>query len=522
MRSETKRGIEQTGRYGTDHAMGQTLSLPPLPDSQSFLVSSKNADAFFKGGQVEKFVPDFGKNEQQSVNVVLPPLKGMRQMLDSEVTTRFLKDMTSASSTVLMQTYMMVENGAATGFMGGMNIGSNLMQNMLQTQQFQLDMMDASDSSGQMKEAYAKKIASILQKPEYQDVWPSALYIASGEDNQAPKVKMAALPTESEPFDLAGLDPARAADRLANKKLSDLLFYQSAQASPLDSQGHQNPQLNTLKEDFVKFVGDVELRLSNPNQLAKTSRDLTLAYSPPAWDDEHKRRGIAAVNWTEVQVVWVSLNEILYQVCDWKTKNPNAGKKQWQMETLASTKDIGGAGPGGGSDPWEIASSPDIPLTMNVVEQLYEFVEKNPGKDFTCDQLKKGFDDMPDSDASGADAANLNDCSGKNGCKKNRLVLYLSYLIARSKTLHQYRTLYGISKRFATEPLTDNLLERLFVRALSGMDLQEEIGLNRARFDTFVVRMSELAQGDTGSGGIARPGTSENSTQSAMGGFKPK
>ena len=129
---------------------------------------------------------------------------------------------------------------------------------------------------------------------------------------------------------------------------------------------------------------------------------------------------------------------------------------------------------------------------------------------------------MPDSDATGSDVSNVNDCSGKNGCLKNRLVLYMSYLIARSKTLHQYRTLYGISKRFATEPLTEHLLERLFVRALSGMDLQEEIGLNRARFDGFVVRMSELAQGDIGSGGIAKPGVSENSTQSAMGGFRPK
>jgi hypothetical protein len=54
------------------------------------------------------------------------------------------------------------------------------------------------------------------------------------------------------------------------------------------------------------------------------------------------------------------------------------------------------------------------------------------------------------------------------------------------------------------------------------MDLHEEIKANRSRFDAFVLRMSELAQGDIGSGGIARPGTSENSTQSAMGGFKPK
>jgi hypothetical protein len=81
-------------------------------------------------------MPDFGANERRNTSIVLPPLKGLSQILNSTVTTDLLKELTAAQTTVLMQTYMMVENGAATGFMGGMNIGSNLMSNMLQAQDF--------------------------------------------------------------------------------------------------------------------------------------------------------------------------------------------------------------------------------------------------------------------------------------------------------------------------------------------------------------------------------------------------
>ena len=122
MNAEVKRGVAQVGRYGSDHALGQKFSLPPLPGDQSFTDSAEDPTKFMNENNK---VPDFGATERKNVSIVFPPLKGLSQILNSSVTKDLLKELTASETTVLMQTYMMVENGAATGFMGGMNIGSN-------------------------------------------------------------------------------------------------------------------------------------------------------------------------------------------------------------------------------------------------------------------------------------------------------------------------------------------------------------------------------------------------------------
>ena len=92
---------------------------------------------------------------------------------------------------------------------------------------------------------------------------------------------------------------------------------------------------------------------------------------------------------------------------------------------------------------------------------------------------------------------------------KNRTVLHLSYMIARSRTLHTYRSLYTIASRFVTEPLAGDLLNRLFNRAFSGMNIDAELEANRGRYYDFVTHMSELTQGQLGAGPVLRPGENQ-------------
>jgi hypothetical protein len=71
-------------------------------------------------------------------------------------------------------------------------------------------------------------------------------------------------------------------------------------------------------------------------------------------------------------------------------------------------------------------------------------------------------------------------------------------MIARSRTLHTYRSLYTIAGRFVTEPLAGELLNRLFNRAFSGMNVEAELEANRGRYYDFVTHMSKLTQGQSG------------------------
>jgi hypothetical protein len=518
MRAETKRGVEQVGRYGSDNAFAQKFALPPLPGDQSFADSVSEAKKFFEEGGV---MPDYGANVRQNVNITLPPLTGLRQILNSPVTKNLLKDLTSAEATVLMQTYMMVENGAATGFMGGMNIGSNLMSNMLQAQDFQFKLLEATDDTGKMKEAYINKIAKMMQTGGSKDIWPAALYIASGENGQSSGVQvMSNLNDGFKPYDLEFIrGDGTTGDSPTKRTLTDMLFNSQvapppppgSAAPPPDSPNskYSNEQIDKVRQDFIDLLGDVEINLDISK--AKLARDVTISFKAPKMDkDQNGRRGVARLNWEEVQVVWQNINLLLYQYCDWMESGVNKDRQVFQMETSTTTNRMGGDSDGLGN-PWELASAPDITFTMNVLDQIMKkHLEYRPVGNLICSELRLEPSGIPEEGAAPSDGNNnMNDCGPKKGCLKNRIVLHISYMIARSRTLHTYRALYGIANRFVTEPVAGELLNRLFNRAFSGMDLDAELEANRARYNEFVNHMSALTQGELGAGPVLRPGQND-------------
>lgn len=508
MKAETKRGVEQVGRYGSDNALAQKFALPPLPGDQAFSDSVSDADKYASEMGV---MPDFGANERKNVNISLPPIKGLAQILNSSVTKNLLKELTASEATVLMQTYMMVENGAATGFMGGMNIGSNLMQNMLQSQDFQLKLLEATDDTGKMKEAYINKIAKEMQSGKNKDVWPAALYIASGDDGKAANApQMTDLSAAIEPYDLELVTAEGTTQGSKDKrKLTDMLFVKGAASKGANTYG--NDKLDQLRSDFVSLVGDVEITLDKNK--SKYARDVKIEFKAPEFDNATEgRRGVARLNWEEVQVVWTNINTLLYEACKWKESNPNTGKLPYEMETLATTDKVGGSSSASSAGTaWELSSAPDLTFTINVLDQLLKLhMEHRPAGDLKCDDLKLDEFGIPEQGAASSGAqSNLNDCGPKKGCLKNRVVLHLSYMIARSRTLHTYRSLYTISSRFVTEPLAGELLNRLFNRTFSGMNIDAELEANRGRFYDFVNHMSQLTQGQLGAGPLLRPGGNE-------------
>lgn len=506
MKAETKRGVEQVGRYGSDNAFAQKFALPPLPGDQAFADSASEAKKFLEESGA---MPDYGANERKNVNISLPPLKGLAQILNSPVTKQLLKDLTASEATVLMQTYMMVENGAATGFMGGMNIGSNLMSNMIQSQDFQLKLLEATDDTGKMKEAYINKIAKVMQEGNNKDVWPAALYIASGEDGRVQGARMEDLGTVTGPYDLQLVAAEGSSANDAKKKtLTDMLFVKGSSSKGPDA--YSNEKIEELRKDFIDLIGDVEIQLADGADKSKFARDVTISFKAPAYENaDQGRRGVARLNFEEVMVVWQNINTLLYQYCKWMESNVNTNGQLFKMETSTTTDKIGGNIDGLGN-PWELASAPDITLTMNILDQIMKkHLEYQPIKDLKCEALQLDENDIPEEGAAPSGGENLNDCGPKKGCLKNRIVLHLSYMIARSRTLHTYSSLYTIASRFVTEPLAGELLNRLFDRAFSGMNISAELEANRARFQDFVSHMSLLTQGELGAGAVLQPGSNE-------------
>ena len=522
MRAESERTYNMSGRYGTESGLAQKFSLPPLPGDQGFADSNQDPRKFLEESGA---IPDFGANNSKNVNIVLPPLKGLQQIMDSSVTKTLLKDLTASEAAVLMQTYMMVENGAATGFMGSMNIGSNLMTNLLDTQSYQLKLLEASDDTGKLKKAYVARVAQEMQGGTNKDVWPAALYIASGEDGQKAQEKMQDLAAGQKAYDLGSLTATNAGSPLApgtgskdSQLFTELLFVNntgssgssaspgnfSATSGAPSSSSYKNAQLDSLKQDFRELVGDVEIKMSSSGP-SKYARNVDLNFIAPKADAQG-RRGVAAVNWQEVQVVWENLHVILAEYCQWKQNNPNRNKEVFGMETDTTTTEIGVKDAIG--NPWELASAPDMPMTVNVIQQLYKMYEQTKrASDIKCSEFAElaNPESIPDQESANSQAMNLNDCGPKKGCMRNRVALQISYLVARSRTLHTYRSLFSVAGRFVTDPFSAELLMRVSARAFAGMNLDDELRANYARYDEFVATMGQYSQGNI-AGSFLRPG----------------
>lgn len=521
-----KRSVSQAGGYGTETALGQVLDLPPLPGEASFTDSAKIEDAtkYIEKGNI----PDFGKNNRSSVNMVLPPLKGFQQLNDSDVLKNMFKEMVTAKVPVLFQTYMMVENGAATGYMGGLNAVSNIMSNTMQTQDYQLKLLELTDDTGKMKEAYIQRVREAFET-ENAKTWPAALYAAAGDSGEFTPGSNQGMDQLPQPraYDLKGLPKdgnTNIEEPETKRLLSDLLFIQKedpqansgAPGGVGGSSSYSNEELDTLKSEFVRLIGDVQIELKGgQGQQASQSwlRTLNMNFIPP--EELEKRRGVARENWAEVGVTWEGINLILYRYCEFVKEDPNRARKieNGEIKVTASTYEKIINNPDDrnpASNPWVYVSSPDIPITMSLVEALFHLVRHtDDAQSLQCEDLRLERDHIPTerfNGNAGDQNSDLNDCGRNKGCLRNRLILHMSFILARSRTLHTYRTMYLLSKRFATDPALSELVDELFMRSLAGMNIDEELSKNREAWSRFTSFLTKIVQGDSYAGGFYRAG----------------
>lgn len=480
---------------------------------------AKGNDSAGGGSDKNESTEDPGKSTHKNVNIVLPPLKGFRQLADAAPIQQMYKELINKSVPVLVQTMMMVENGAATGFIGSMNMVSNLMNNTIQTQQFQLELMNITDDTGQMKYAYAGAIKKAFNDTNIQS-WPAALYVANGDAATGDEIgTFTELKTDKKPFTSndnpnaksKGATPAPGA-KDEKSFVKDVLLLEE-EIDPNDDSGAQQPakdrneQIKELQKDVLENVGDFKI-VSKADDKDGIARIVTTTYVEPT-KKENNQSGLSRIAGQETKKVWENLNELMHQLCKFKQGNENNG-----LEPIA--KKTASTGAGWKPEMWKDASAPDIEIKQNILEQIFLVSRLSTDlSELKCDTefpSGKGLG-VPFLDKfAPADEKNPDLCikKGENvtPCLRFKALYHMASIIGNSRTLHRYELLMAKTYKYAMDPVQEGMLKQLFDRNLGDDEIGIFIDKNRDRWAELILYMARYMQGQQGSGGTFKPGGS--------------
>lgn len=478
----------------------------------------KGKDSAGGGSDKNESTQDPGKSTHKNVNIVLPPLKGFRQLADAAPIQQMYKELINKSVPVLVQTMMMVENGAATGFIGSMNMVSNLMNNTIQTQQFQLELMNITDDTGQMKYAYAGAIKKAFDNKIIES-WPAALYVANGDSATGDKIgTFTELKPNKKPFTSDDNPNAKskgatpAPDAKDEKSFVEEILLPEEKIDTTDEAGFpaaqdRNEQIKELRKDVLENVGNLKI-VSKADDKDGIARIVTITYVEPT-KKENNQSGLSRIAGHETKKVWENLNELMHQLCKFKQGNENNG-----LEPIA--KKTASTGAGWTPEMWKDASAPDIEIKQNILEQIFLVSRLSTDlSELKCDTefpSGKGLE-VPFLDKfAPADEKNPDLCIKKGEkvtpCLRFKALYNMASIIGNSRTLHRYELLMAKTDKYAMDPMMERMLTQLFDRILGDDEIGVFIDKNRDRWAELILYMARYMQGQQGSGGTFKPGGS--------------
>lgn len=488
------------------------------PDKSTASSPALSRSTTAKGAVVPDRAPEFSTESMK-----LPPMMGFRQMAKSAPMKTMLKELITADVPVMFQTMMMVENGAATGFMGSMNTIGGLLSNTVQTSDLNMRMLDAADPSGRASREY---VASAYRSMRFDDgnkgIWPAALFWASGDTLEAEPNENFGKFTKN-PND-AG---ATAADLESNATgavvpatkpvlLSEQLF-------PANS-GSANSNAAKLKEAMLKWVGDINTQV----EADKGNRWLKMKYtSVPAQADQTQLMGptnscidhptaLESKRCEKEYEVWKHLNAVMKQYCEFKQKNPNDGKDIFQKTKPADSIN---------TEDWAGVQAFDVQVTINFVDQFFKLMQaRRPIEEIDCSSFKGDKDSMPSGITNTSSGTNFDSCDGAQAktCLRNVVLYEVTKKIAESLLLTYFEVLWNHTYAAAADkPDVQDMTKYLFCDSLKmgwpcepGPDFDRQRDENRQEWVIFLNNFSKLAQGQGGSS-VFRPNSNNLSTFSA-------
>ncbi len=468
---------------------------------------NKNAGSGGEGGGGESLEIDGGGNNYQFDQLAIAPLKGMRQLADSQPIQKMYKDLLTKSVPVLFQTMMMVENGAGTGFAASMNAVSSLESNLVETQRFSMELMDMTDVTGQLKYAYAGRIHQAFESGEV-DSWPAALYVASGDAAQGDLGDFDELPDTSAPFTLDSMPEAESGssgtpqDEL--KFVEQKLMTQKAAEAADPEKQHSNQDLEALRKEYIDLVGDWTIKAES---VGTDKLQRRYKVQREKGEKQEERRGFERRQYEESKQVWESILKLLNKVCEFKVNNANNSREPTQKQLSAQATNWD-------ADSWKDASAPDILMTENLLQQL--FMLSKPSKelqDITCSdeypervifpfdvQFSEASSDEPDACHPGGVGE-----GEPRPCNRYIVVNKMAIIIGTSRALHTYDALDRISQRFALDEDTLKIHKKIFAEVLGEGEIGILIDQNRDDWLKLTLTLAKYLQGLQGGGANFRP-----------------
>lgn len=505
--------LGQEAERGTVEEYGDT-SAEAAGAAKSLAVAGVVADS----GDEAIAVPEVPARKETSKIPKLQPIKGFQKLAASNDVKELYKGLITQPVPVMFQTMMMVENGAATGFIGSMNAVSNLYSNTVESQEFQLKLFEAKLSDNIHKQGYVASVVEAMEKKD-QD-WPAALWYASGDkvkdnDETVQDFQPNESETGSSPIDAAKADGDSNA---TNQLMTTVLF---PPAKPDETSPANQSDLDALKQEIIDRVGDVEIKPSTSDKGVQT---YTADFKEPEKEKEITRagekftvRGYEAFVAEKREEVWKSLNAYMGEFCKIKVSSGYVNRLFQQGRSVPHKEAQSRK-----EEDWAKLRGEDIQLTENFVDQFFTVLlddaageENNPLGQLQqdCRDLFEPNSKLPD-EKKVSDINSIkryNDCSGEEPCVPRLIMFAVTKAIAESKAIHEYyRLAHVLYLRAASQEgsqLWTGMAEQVLCRSMKKelvadcavMDeLEQRRQNNRSAFNNFIDRFSTFAAGKGG------------------------
>jgi hypothetical protein len=455
----------------------------------------------------------------------VPPMAGFQQIAGMKSMKEMLKRMITADVPVMFQTMMMVENGAATGYIGSMNTVGSLLSNTIQTSQLQMDIFDALESGGN-KKAYVLEAYSNLVT-ENKDSWPAALWWAGGDRIEGtPKpIDNVKDNTESTGSSEATLKEAEAelpegGSETKELLLSELLFPPAAGYSP-----ESGFAAGDLKDGMLNWVGDMKIvtqktgehsSVVKPEFVKAKKLDGASSSAPGSGPDDGPGSVYDLLVKETTIEVWKHLNEVMKQYCQFKQRPDNYSEDIFKKKRPSSAIQ---------DENWKKIHSLDVKPSINLVDQLFKlFVGRRNVSEIRCDSFRGEESTLPESGNPTSASGTIFDSCEENPkqCLRNVVLYRITKFISVSQVNYFYRWMWEQIYVRTKDDAEQEYLTDLFCTNVQlgwpcdpGTEFSTRIEMNRVAWIEFSNKLSRFAQGQGGSA-IFRP-SSDNSTLGAAG-----
>ena len=502
-------------------------------------------NATTEASSVEKALPDaekldLGQNSATEATFPLRNMQALGQMADSADLQKYYHALLRRRIPVGQMTMMMVENGAATGFMGALSGLSSIYDNTIQSHSLQLAQLQAFDHSGLAVKQYERSLAEQMQVEGHKDAYVHAMWASNADvldidsanrAQERPKTPEYVYPLALTETRGAIIDPKINPEKMEpetvqppKKRLSAIVFDDEiakvSQSDDLTGKQHSNDvaKIQSFKREFIELFGDVEYQVEDRNG----AHIRNMLYIEPARIDG--RKAIDALDRSYLESVWTNMQTILREYCAYKAQDSNYEKELYDKLRPASVLEDH-------KTERDNASAPDIALTVPFVDQIFKLMVSGQAlQKVDCAALfNPSIDTMPSMNdessskvsASATPAAapassndTFDDCKSEpKRCLRNKVIYTATRLIARSRTLHHYLFAYQQSLQFTREPQYQEQVGDLVDYALAGVNLETEIEDNRERWIGFTNFLSKLAQGSASGSSLSSMISSGGSNQ---------